>query len=82
MLFPRAFGGLNRPWVQRLVVNCCTILPCLGVALGVPGESGTVLSFTGATGGWAGRHRCQERSCWETGGGVESGVTPGRAGSK
>lgn len=49
-VFPRGFGGLSRPWVQRFIVNCCTILPCLGVALGVPGESGTVLSFTGATG--------------------------------
>lgn len=50
MLFPRGFGGLSRPWMQRFITNCCTILPCLAVALGVPGESGTVLSVTGATG--------------------------------
>lgn len=49
-LFPRDYAGLTRPWVQRFVCNLCTILPCLGVALGVPGESGTVLSVTGATG--------------------------------
>ncbi len=48
-LFPRGFGG-QAPWVQRLITNCCTVLPCLGVACGVPGESGTVLSVTGATG--------------------------------
>ena len=47
------YGGLSATW-QRFIVNCCTILPCLGIALGVPGESGTVLSVTGATGGWAG----------------------------
>ena len=49
-LLPRDYGGLRWPWVQRLIVNCCTILTCLGVALGVPGESGTVLTVTGATG--------------------------------
>ncbi|KAL4457628.1 hypothetical protein ABPG75_012493 [Micractinium tetrahymenae] len=49
-LFPRAYAGLRRDWQRRFIVNCCTILPCLGVACGVPGESGTVLSVTGATG--------------------------------
>ncbi|PSC70040.1 Amino acid transporter isoform A [Micractinium conductrix] len=49
-LFPRNYGGLTRPWVQRFIVNLITILTCLGVALGVPGESATVLSVTGATG--------------------------------
>ena len=51
-LAPR-YGGLSATW-QRFIVNCVTILPCLAIALGVPGESGTVLSVTGATGGWVG----------------------------
>lgn len=50
-LFPRNYGGL-KPWVQRLILNCLTIFTCLGVAVAVPGESGTVLTVTGATGGW------------------------------
>lgn len=49
-LLPRGYAGLSRPWMQRFICNCCTILPCLGVAVAVPGESGTVLSVTGATG--------------------------------
>ncbi|KAI7845451.1 hypothetical protein COHA_001001 [Chlorella ohadii] len=48
-LFPRNYGGL-RPWAQRLILNCITIFTCLGVAVAVPGESGTVLTVTGATG--------------------------------
>jgi sodium-coupled neutral amino acid transporter 10 len=50
-LFPRNYGGL-KPWVQRLILNCITIFTCLGVAVAVPGQSGTVLTVTGATGGW------------------------------
>ena len=53
-LFPRHYGGFPA-WGKRLAVNCCTILPCLGVALGVPGSSGIVLTVTGATGGWGPR---------------------------
>ena len=49
-LFPRNYGSL-RPWAQRLILNCITILTCLGVAVAVPGESGTVLTVTSATGG-------------------------------
>lgn len=49
-LFPRNYGGL-RPWAQRLILSCITIFTCLGVAVAVPGESGTVLTVTGATGG-------------------------------
>lgn len=26
-MFPRHYAGITRPWVQRLIVNCCSILP-------------------------------------------------------
>lgn len=42
---------MNLPWWQRRFISLMSVgLPCLGVALAVPGQSATVLSVTGATG--------------------------------
>lgn len=37
-------------WKRRFISLMCVGLPCLIVALAVPGQSATVLSVTGATG--------------------------------
>ncbi len=51
--FIRLSGGrfMALAWWKRRFISLMSVgLPCLGVALAVPGNSGTVLSVTGATG--------------------------------
>ena len=51
-LLPCLAGGRSaklRGWARRLVSTSLVLAVCLGVACAVPGQSGTVLTFTGAT---------------------------------